>query len=100
MKYSTLGITLTRKCTAACATCCFSCNPSCKEKLEEQTLIKFLKSAEDVNDIKNIAFTGGEPFFYYDYLLRLVKLSKSIGKTSTVITNCYWAESEQRTIEY
>ena len=95
MRYRNLGITLTRKCSASCDICCFSSSPSCCESLDEEIVKKFIATSEHVLGIEFIAFTGGEPFLDYDLLLRLVKFSTSIGKKSTVITNCFWANTQE-----
>ena len=51
MKYTTLGITLFRKCNANCSICCFESSPKCNESLE----VNFIKgnTAQLQNNIKN-----------------------------------------------
>jgi MoaA/NifB/PqqE/SkfB family radical SAM enzyme len=49
----------------------------------------------DIPKIKNIAFTGGEVFLFYDELKDLISLSKKVGKKSSLATNGFWAVDEE-----
>lgn len=91
--YSTLAFTLYRKCSAACAMCCFSSNPKCTEKLNTNRIKEYIDESKEIDDIKTISFTGGEPFMEYETLVDLVSYASQTGKRVTTITNGYWAFS-------
>lgn len=91
--YTTLAFTLYRKCSAACAMCCFSSNPRCTERLDIKRIKEYIDESKDIEEIKTISFTGGEPFMEYENLLDLVTYASKAGKRVTTITNGYWASS-------
>lgn len=91
--YSLVAFTLTRKCTAQCKICCFSSSPSSKEKLHVDRIRSYIHEAAELDYIKTISFTGGEPFIMYSELKDLIELAGSYNKRITTITNGYWATS-------
>lgn len=95
MNYSAVGLMLTDRCTANCSVCCFKCSPRCNHEIDKQHAINFIKSTEGIPSINTIAFTGGEALLCEETLTELVSLSSTIGKQSTLITNAFWATSEQ-----
>lgn len=99
MKYTTLGIALFRKCNANCDVCCFESSPSCTEHLNVDLIKKFIDSAAGDKDLKSVSFTGGEPFLEYDLLLELVGYAASKGFNANLISNCFWAKSEEIAFE-
>jgi len=42
-----------------------------------------------------IYFEGGEPFLYYPLMLEGIKVARDLGFRTGVVTNAYWATSEQ-----
>jgi len=94
MSYDTLGFALTDKCTAACKHCCFSCSPTSNSKLDTNRVIQYITESADIPEIKNIAFTGGEVFIFYDELKDLIALSSKMGKKTSLATNGFWAVDE------
>lgn len=97
MNYNTLGFTLQRKCTAQCEMCCFLSNPNCAEVLSVERIKSYIDESERIDEIKTIAFTGGEPFMEYDKLLDLVSYATSKGKRVTCVTNGFWANNYEIT---
>lgn len=92
MAYDTIGFTLHRACNASCNMCCFSSNPSCTEVLSTTRIKEYIDQAKEIPDIKSIAFTGGEPFLYFDKLNELVAYASDAGKKTSTVTNCFWAK--------
>jgi MoaA/NifB/PqqE/SkfB family radical SAM enzyme len=46
-----------------------------------------------VAPVKEVHYTGGEPFLYYDRLVEAVAMARKLGATRiTCSTNCYWAD--------
>lgn len=93
MLYSTLGFALHKKCPASCSMCCFESNPYSKEELNLTTVRSYINQSKSIDMIKNISFTGGEPFLKYDELIELVLLAHRNSKNATCVTNGYWATS-------
>lgn len=96
MNYTTLGIVMHSKCNAQCDICSESCSPARQEKLDKRRLKEIIDSFVGTS-ITKIAFTGGEPFLEYDNLIELITYSKSKGFMPTVVTNGYWASSDEKT---
>lgn len=100
MTYSHLGVMLTKKCTASCDTCCFNCTPRSKETLEVDMLKQFLSTTTACEDLRQITFTGGEPFVMREELYDLISfVVKVLHKEASVVTNCYWANSPTASME-
>jgi len=57
-----------------------------KEVLDE--LIK-------IETIEWVYFEGGEPFMFYPLMLEGIKLAQNRGFKTGVVTNAYWATSEE-----
>ncbi len=91
--FSQLGIVLTEKCNIKCRHCIFSCLPSQKMELGWSVIERLIKEAAALGNIKNISFTGGEPFLELDTLVNAVRLCKRLGLKASVVTNGFWATS-------
>lgn len=48
-------------------------------------------------DVTGISFTAGEPFIYFDDLLELVTLSRKLNIYTRIVTNSYWAKTQEET---
>lgn len=97
--YNTLGFTIHRACNASCSICCFSSEPSCKEKLNVNRMKEYIDESKEIEEIKTIAFTGGEPFLEYELLVELISYAKAAGKKVNTVTNGFWANSYEKTYE-
>lgn len=95
MNYTEMVVALGNRCTAECRMCCFSADAHGNEQLDLPIIYAFLETAEKVEEITTIHFSGGEVFLYYESLLELIKLSKKINKKTTIITNGFWAIDER-----
>ena len=94
--YDTLGFTIHRTCNASCSICCFSSSPSCDEKLNVDRIKEYIDESKEIQEIKTIAFTGGEPFLAYDLLIQLIQYAKHAGKKVNTVTNGFWANSYEK----
>ncbi len=65
-------------------------SPKCNESLEVNFIKKYIDSAVGDKYLRNISFTGGEPFLDYNLLLELVEYTTKKGFNATTITNCFW----------
>lgn len=93
MRYHNIAIMIHRTCTAACESCCVEASPDCKEQLDINHVKRYISSSATMPNIKSIAFTGGEPFLYYDKLKDLIAFVHGIGKEASAATNGFWASS-------
>ena len=59
-----------------------------------------LQQAEDTGTVQWIYFEGGEPFLYYAILLKGVQEAASKGFQVGIVSNGYWATSEEDAIEW
>lgn len=100
MAFRSIGIMLTRKCTAACDSCCFECSPESDEELSIGAIKHFLNTTADDETLSTIAFTGGEPFLRFEELCDLIAfVNEDLHKQVSVVTNCFWASSLRRATE-
>ena len=93
---TTLTIITTFKCSAACNNCCFECNPGRKEKLPLSSAISHINYAiSRFKKLQVVVLTGGECFLDMSYLLTLIKHIRSLNLICRVVTNGFWAKSEE-----
>jgi YydG family peptide modification radical SAM enzyme len=93
LNYNTLAFTIHRKCSAACSMCCFESTPICTETLDRERILAYIDESKDIDEIKTVSFTGGEPFMTFSDLVRLVRAAKAARKRVTTISNSFWATS-------
>lgn len=48
-------------------------------------------------DVTGISFTAGEPFIYFDDLLELVTLCHQLNIYTRIVTNSFWAKTQEET---
>jgi hypothetical protein len=58
-----------------------------------------LEQSKELGGIEWIYFEGGEPFLYYATLLKSVQLAGAAGFRVGLVTNSYWATSEEDALE-
>lgn len=92
---------LTDRCSASCDICCFSCSPDKKNFLNKEVIKDYINQMAEIksetNEEKTVAFTGGEAFVCYDTLKECMTYAKSLGLSSSVVTNGFWAKDELKT---
>lgn len=90
-----LTLILTRRCNAACRHCGFSSSRNSSETMEVEQARDYLSQAAKIKSIRMTSITGGEPFLFYDRILSIVGYAGSLGLSSEVVTNSFWAETEK-----
>lgn len=88
-----LNIRLTSRCNQHCK----SCNTHkyiIDDEITCDEIINFVEQAKSLYDIRNIAFTGGEPTFRKDFL-QIVKKCHQLSDTLSLTTNGYLFNDEQ-----
>jgi hypothetical protein len=58
----------------------------------------YLKQARELGTVRWIYFEGGEPFLYYATLVKGVQMAAEMGFQVGVVSNAYWAISEDDAI--
>ncbi len=76
--------------------CCFESTPKSTETLDRDRILSYIAESKDIEEIKTISFTGGEPFLTFEDLTMLVTAAKKAKKKVTTITNGYWATTYQK----
>ena len=90
-----LGICMTQRCNAACDICCFSCSPASQQHLDADLIFTVLNQAASTDHVKEIHFTGGEPFLDFDLLCDCVSQATALGLSCFIHTNGFWGADEK-----
>jgi MoaA/NifB/PqqE/SkfB family radical SAM enzyme len=93
---SNIGLMLTYKCTVSCAHCIVKAGPHRKEEVLLEDAFYWLDQIKDYNkgNVQGIAFTGGEPFYNFDNLLKICNYANNLGFIVSVVTNAFWAKTK------
>jgi hypothetical protein len=91
-----VGLLLTERCNIACDHCWFDSGPDKTATMTLQEAQGYIDQARGVPTVEWISFTGGEPFLLPEALLDLVGYSSERGLRTECVTNCFWAETEER----
>ena len=93
-KIPSINLLLTYRCTAECSHCFASSSTRKDDPMKISEVQEYLKEGKKAG-AKSVWFFGGEPFFYFDLLLRGVEYAKEIGLVPTTTSNAFWATSEE-----
>lgn len=86
---------LTYQCTFECDHCFLYSSPFSEGTMTLRTIQQVLEEARKTGSVRWIYFEGGEPFLYYALLLEGVKIARLAGFQVGIVTNAYWATSEE-----
>ncbi len=92
MKLSGLHILLTVQCTRECEHCFVWGSPRQRGVLSVEQIEQILNQAKEAG-VEWVYFEGGEPFIYYDVLLKGVQMAAGMGFSVGIVSNAYWATS-------
>lgn len=82
---------LTARCNLNCRHCA---TDKSKKTLSKVTAVRFLNQCRRAG-IKQVGFTGGEPFLVFDFLSRLVKEALKLGMFfDRIMTNAVWFKNQ------
>lgn len=82
----------TYQCNLSCPHCCVPIEWT--DRLDIDTALRFLDSAHDVG-IETLAFTGGEPFLYPEFVLALTERGAKHGmRFDKIMSNGVWFKDE------
>ena len=86
---------LTYMCNFKCDHCFLYCGPDAKGTFTLSQIKRVFDEATKINTIEWVFFEGGEPFLFYPLMLEGIKIARSMGFKTGVVTNAYYATSEQ-----
>ena len=86
---------LTYTCNRACDHCFVYGGPEARGAFTLQQVSDVLDQLPAVGTIETVCFEGGEPFLFYPIMLEGIRLARGMGFNAGVVTNAYWALSEQ-----
>jgi hypothetical protein len=89
--FEQIHILLTNKCNLACAHCCMNSGPDRKDELPVDTVLKVIAEVGPLRHVKQVVFSGGEPFLYKG-LRDVVQAAHKYNKKIAIITNAFWAK--------
>ncbi len=92
MKISGLHLLLTYQCTRECKHCFVWGSPRQRGVFSAEQIGQILKQAQAAG-VESIYFEGGEPFIYFDVLVKGVQMAVDMGFSVGIVSNAYWAVS-------
>jgi MoaA/NifB/PqqE/SkfB family radical SAM enzyme len=98
MKLNGLHLLLTYQCTFECDHCFVWGSPFQTGTMTINTIRSILIQAKETGSVEWIYFEGGEPFLYYQVMLAGINQAIELGFKVGIVTNSYWATSEEDTL--
>lgn len=95
MAFNKLVLLLTEQCNAECDICALCCSPRTKANMELEQAYDYIEQASRIDDFQYVCITGGEPFLYYNDLIKLIKKAKSLNFKIAVTTNGFWGKTKE-----
>lgn len=95
MKLNGLHLLVTYQCTFECDHCFAWGSPWQSGTMTIETIRHILNQAKETGSVEWIYFEGGEPFLYYQAMLAGINEALSLGFKIGIVTNSYWATSEE-----
>ncbi len=93
MRFRGIIFNLTFDCPLRCPHCFYYPQGSSKGYFTVQRVREIVESMRDTKPVRELHFTGGEPFLQFDRLVEMVALAKELGaRRITCSTSCYWAK--------
>ncbi len=87
-------------CNARCAHCGPESGPKDKTHIKhEHNLFLIEEAGKLYGKDWCLTLSGGEIFLFYDKLLEYVKYAKKHGGYTTLITNCFWANTKEKALD-
>lgn len=100
MKLTGLHLLLTYQCNFECDHCFLWGSPWQSGTMTLEQIREILRQAQEHSTIRSIYFEGGEPFLYYPVLLKGVQLATELGFDVGIVSNGYWATSQDDALEW
>jgi hypothetical protein len=95
-----LHLLLTYECNYECDHCFVWGAPSQSGTMTVETIEHILDEADRLGSIEWIYFEGGEAFLYYKILRSGIRLSKERGFKVGIVSNAYWATTDDEALKW
>jgi hypothetical protein len=86
---------LSYKCDMECDHCFLYSSPRAKGTFTISQMKKVFEELKKIGTIESVYFEGGEPFLFYPLMLEGIKIARSMGLKTGIVTNAYWATSQE-----
>ena len=86
---------LTYQCTYECDHCFVYSSPEAQGTFTLEKLQNIYRELPKIGSIEWIYFEGGEPFLYYQLMLKGIEIACDMGFKTGIVTNGYWSTSEE-----
>jgi MoaA/NifB/PqqE/SkfB family radical SAM enzyme len=97
----TIGtIVVTTRCNFACTHCSVITSPYGKYKITEELISKFIDGLARIPSVRVVVFTGGEPTLLMNELTYGIEYATRKGFITRLVTNGWWAQSEELAFRY
>lgn len=100
MNLSGVHLLLTYRCDNECDHCFVWGSPSAKGVMRLRDVFALLTEARRLGTVRYVSIEGGEPFLYYPVMVRALREAARLGYRVEVLSNCYWATSEEDAVEW
>ena len=95
LKTSQLTVVSTNDCTAQCAHCLMGSQPGRSGALTYAQIRDAVDALNNLNPLRLVVFTGGEPLLLGEDLLDAIAYVDSLGILTRVVTNAFWADTPE-----
>ncbi|UCC77157.1 MAG: radical SAM protein [Anaerolineales bacterium] len=86
---------LTYMCNSECDHCFVYSSPQAQGTFTLRQIRDVLAEAARIGTVEWVYFEGGEPFLFYPLMLEGLRIARDMGFRTGVVTNAYWAISDQ-----
>lgn len=93
-----LTVLATSQCTAACSHCSMNSAPTRRDRLSAERMCRAISELHERSPLRVVIFAGGEPTLLGESLLDAIAHADSLGITTRIVTNAYWATCEEKAI--
>ena len=100
MKLKGIHLLLTYQCTMECDHCFVWSRPSAQETMTFKQINELLSETKKLGTVEWVWFEGGEPFIYYQIMLKGLSKAAEMGFKTGVLSNAYWATCFEDALEW
>lgn len=100
MNLTALHLLLSYKCTHECDHCFVWSSPRAEGTMTMAQVREIYRQAAELGTVRHIFLEGGEPFLYYPIMVKAVQEGRRCGFQVGVVSNSYWATSEEDALEW
>ncbi len=91
--HDTLVLIYGMACPLKCDFCCHPVEEYGAGKIQPEEAVAWIRQAAELESVRLVVFTGGEPFVYYRELLKILEATEDTGLPIRIVTAAHWAKS-------